>query len=1017
MLSKYCRILLSGVLFLTLGCGLKLGEKNKTANVLEIKSASCLDQSVSQLKLFFAGDATDEQVSESFMCLQDVLLAFKDKVRGQDPDSYTPAEIAGYIAKKFAKEGGGGLSSGLLVEIMKLKVILVGGEAGKLTKNEIQALSSIIARLKNDVVKLNPHMKIIVSKWKAETSPEMKEKKFLDAKAAFEGFLNRIALLLGSSGRPYELNSLLNLAIEAIKNNPTGSDTVTLINNARNFVIKFKMTLIGGSEALVDKEWVPFAKAIGEVFFQSLRFKYFFNELTEEQIAEKFKVYELVGTDVSNLLADLLIFKNVSLLKNSEIIDLLETAKPILTSLNVNAELINQVGKLKVMLLGNHEGGNGHLAWSTNDFKNLSLKLPALLKNAGTVAGNLKHLKANKVGFRKNEIKYEDFTHAENLVHAAVNEISMLIQDSYDLNDLRALAVSLSETLLKDKLKLPENFNALMEAAKSAKYTLTGDEGTVLTKQNIQLLLNVGIHGYTNYVEYTNFVGVFTLEEKEFAAAFAKVFAKIKATLGLELQLKATHMITAPEISQLVLALQTQKLLKTTFTQKSLDSLFKGLFENILNPPDNRLAKKILPGLNSQALQVISEELHFWISNQLLITALFENKAEYTKAELLTALSKKNKTASAEELTKVVTVAGLMNFNDKGYLKILTETNGLYHIKDLNNTNLTRSMARVLIRAYANDLDRATKLGGVVLEEVQFGFDQLKDFIVNLDLVDPSNTTFISSRFREANLFLGPSNGDTMASFEEINHLILHILSGKQRAATVETVALQKCLKVPNELGSKNEVGQGCLLDVYFAEENAFSDMPGFAKMKVDKDDKGELKITPEQNKTYYLSLLKAAGYVPNDKVPDEERTVMMGDANLFPHVVQYVEMIYFSHDTNHDGYLQKEEGIKAFPVFAEVMKPVQKQFSLDDKEMVGLFIWLLKKGTVFPINNMKKFAKDHECNMNNDSKTCAQDWTVNASRVDIGKIFNLIAMLTAPKPPPPPDAAASPTPGPSPSP
>ncbi len=1017
MLSKSCNISLAFVLLFTLGCGLKLGEKNKTNNVLEIKSASCLDQSLSQLNLFFAGDATDEQVSESFMCLQDVLLAFKDNVRGKEMDSYTPAEIAGYIANKFAKEGGGGLSAGLLVEIMKLKIILVGGDADKLTKNEIQALSSIIARLKNDIVKLNPHMKIISSKWKPDAQSEMKEKKFLEAKAAFEEFLNRVALLLASSGRPYELNSLLNLAIEAIKGSPTGAARVTLINNARNFVTKFKMTLIGGSEALAGKEWVPFAKTLSEVFFQSLRLKYFLNELTDEQVAEKFKVYELVGSDISSLLADLLIFKNATLLKNTEIIDLLEAAKPVMTSLAINAELINQIGKLKVMLLGNHEDGKGAQAWSIKDFKNLSLKLPVLLKNAGVLTANFKHLKTNKTGFRKNEIKYEDFSKAEALAHAAVSEISLLIQDSYDLNDLRALAVNLSESLLKGKFKLPENFAALMEVAKSAKYTLTGDVGTLLTTQNIHLLLNVGIHGFTNYVEFVNFVGVFVLEEKEFAAAFGKVFSKIKATLGLELQLKASHTITAAEISQLVLTAQNQKLLKSKFEQKSLDSLFKGLFENILNPPENRLAKKVLPGFNSLALRVVSEELHLWIANQLLITSVFENKAEYTKTELLAELTKKSRTAQAEELTKVVAVPGLMNFNDKGYLKILAESNGLYHVKDLNNTNLTRSLSRLLIRAYANDMERASKLGGILLEEFQLCFDQFKDFVVSLDLVDPSNTTFASSRFREANLFLGPSNGDTTASFEEINHLILHIISGKQRATTVGTVAMQKCLKIPNELYSKNEVGQNCLLDVYFNEDNAFADMPGFAKMKVDKDDKGELKITPEQNKTYYLSLLKAAGYVPSGKVPEEEEkeeekepTVMMGDANLFPHVVQYVEMIYFSHDSNRDGYLQKEEGIKAFPIFAESMKPVQKQFSLDDKEMIGLFIWLLKNGKVFPINNMKKFAKDHECNLNNDSKTCTQDWTVNASRVDIGKIFNLIALLTAPKPPPP-DAPPSPSP------
>lgn len=1012
MFSKIFLISLTVILFFTLGCGLKLGEKNKTENVLEVKSASCLNQSLSQLKLFFTGDATDDQVSESFICLQDVLLAFKDNVRGKDQNSYTPDEISKYLSNQFSK-GGSGLSSELLSEVMKLKVILVGGSPEKITKPEIEAIASIIARLKSDVVKLNPHMKVIVSKWVSISNTEMKEKKFVEAKAAFEGFLNRIALLLASSGRGYELNDLMNLAIEAIKAGNGSAATIKTLSNAKNVIVKFKMTLIGGTEVLVGKEWVPFVKTLGEVFFQSLRFKYFYKDLQEEQVAEKWKVYEQVVVDLSSLIQDLLTFKKSNLLLNSEIIELLNSAKPLLTNLVINAELIGQIGRLKVMLLGNHQDGQGAIAWSINDFKNLNIKIPVILRNASVVVQNLKYLKANKAAFRKNEIKYEDFNQAEGLILAAVNELSEQVQESYDLLELKSLLVNLSETLLKDSLKLPENFAAIMELVKSAKYTLTGMPGTALTRQNIQLLFNVGIHAYGNYIEYVNFVSPFTLEEKEFAYSFDKLFAKVKATLALELNLKSNHLISSEEISQLILTAQSHKFLQTKFEQKSLDSLFKALWANILNRPEERLAKKILPGLNGPALQVVSEEFHLWIENQKLITELFLNKNEYTKKDLLIELAKKTRTVNTEELNKVVVAPGLMNFNDKGYLKILTETNGLYHVKDLNNTNLTRSFSRIIIRSYANELDRINKLSGVVLDEVQFGFDQLKDFIVSLDLVDPANVLFISSRFRESNLFLAVSNGDAVASFEEINHLILHILSGIQRADSIKIVATEKCLKVKNEIISKTEFNQNCLLDLYFAEENSFAELPGFAKLKAEKDDKGELKFSPEQNKTYYLSLLKAAGYIPNDKVLEEERTVFLADANLFPHVVQYVEMIFYSYDTNRDGYLQKDEAIRAFPVFAEVMKPVQKQFNLEDKDLVGLFIWLLKKGTVFPINNMKKFVKDHECNLNNDSKTCAQDWTINATRIDIGKIFNLIAMLTAPKPPPGPEPGPNPSPGP----
>lgn len=1012
MLSRITQLTISCTFFLTLGCGLKLGEKNKTANVLEIKGASCLTKSIDQLKLFFAGDATDEQLTESLMCVQEVLLTFKDNVRGQEQNSYTPEEISKYIAAKFSKSGSA-ISTDFLVEIFKLKVLIAGGTSDKLTKAEIEALVSIIGRLKPEVVRLNPHMKVIVSKWTAPADAAMKEKKFIEAKAAFEAFLNRVALLLASTGRVYEMSDLLNLAIEAIRSGNGSADTIKLLSGAKNLTIKFKMTLIGGSEVIENKEWVPFAKTLGGVYFQALRIKYFYQDLKEEQVAEKWKVYEQVVVDVSTLAHDLLVFKNSTLLKNSEITALLEAAKPLLSELVINAELTNQIGTIKVMFLGNHADGQGAHSWSVNDFKNLNVKAPVLLKNISVVVQNLKHLKVDKTGFRKNEIKYEDFTRAEGLIKKAVFEITEQIQDSYDLVFLKNLIVVLSETLLKDSLKLPDNFAGLMAVVNAAKYTLTGEPGTLLTKLNIQLFLNVGIHAYANYVEFVNYVSVFNLEEKEFASAFDRLFKKVKETLGLELRLKANHMISSDEFSQLILTAQTHKFLKAKFDQKSLTSLFSALWENILNKPEDRLAEKSLPGLNAQALQAIGHEMHYWIENQKVIAEIFALKQEFTKAELITELSKKSRSASTDELIKVVSAPGLMNFNDKGFLKILTETNGVYHVKDLNNTNLTRSLARFVIRGYANDLDRVNRLGGVTQEELQYGFDQLKDFIVSLDLVDPVNT-FVASRFREANLFLTVSNGDKLGSFEEINHLVLHILSGISRADSLTIIAMEKCLKVKNEIISKSELGQNCLLDLYFNEENSFSELPGFAKLKVEKDDKGELKVTPEQNKMYYLSLLKAAGYIPNDKVPEEERTVRLSDANLFPHVVQYVEMIFFSHDTNRDAYLQKEEAIKAFPIFTEVMKPVQKQFSLEDKDLVGLFVWLLKKGTVFPINNMKKFVKDHECNLNQDSKTCAQDWTINASRIDLGKIFNLIALLTAPKPPAPePGPAPAPTPDP----
>lgn len=1008
MFSKTLSLTLSAIVFLTVGCGLKLGEKNKTENVAEIKSASCLRQSVEQLKTFIKGEATNEQVAESVQCLQNVLLAFKDNIRGENKDAYTPQEVGNFLSEQFLKDGTQ-FNDDLLAQIAKLKVLLVGGTEELITKSEIEAISSIIARLKPGLIKLNPHMKIVVSNWKPDNKSD-DEQKFKNAKKTFDEFLVSVAKLIASTDRGYSLGDLINLAVEIAKFTKSEDATVKKIADAKALIVEFKLTLIGGNAALRGKEWVSFARTLGEVYFQSLRFKYFYDSLKEDQVSEKWKVYENITVDVSNLIQDLLTAKNDNEISNAEILNILDAAKPVLANFSVNAELLKQVGKIKDVFFGSHQT-KADTVWTKADFATLSEKAPVLFKNIGIILKNFKYIKVDKEGYRKNQIKYEDFNKSEAAITQAVKEISEQIVNNYDLNDLKLLVVNLSETLLKDTLKLPDNFNDLMELLKSAKFTLTGQSGSQVSKANLQLLLNIGIRAYGHYVEFVNFINVFRLEEKAFIHSFDKLVSKVEQTLVLQLKLKLSHVISTAEISQLVLQAQKQKFINTKIQESTLEVALNALWSHILNTPESRLSQLAQPGLNSVVLKQLGQELHIWINNQKAVTDLFDNKAEQSKEELLKGLAVKT---GLPELKLALQAPGFMNFNDKGYLKINTETNNRYRAKDLSNSNLGLLLGRIIIRSYAEDIERVNKLTGVSLAEIQAAYAQLKHLLYDLKLVDPANQTFIESRFREANLFLAPSNGDGYASFTEIHHLILHILSGVERADSLKKIILEKCLKTENkEDVNKSLIDQTCLLDLYFNERASFDDVPAFLSMRKnapqndtinsafcakDENKESEDCKTLEMNKAYFLGLLKAAGHVEPDTEP---YTVILADANLFPHVVQYVEMIFATHDTNRDGFLQKDEALKAYPVFAETMKLLKTQFKdLDGNDFVGVFVWLLKKGTILPINNMKKFARDHVCNMDpNPPAPCAQDWTVNSSRIELGKIFNLIAAFTKPNP------------------
>jgi hypothetical protein len=275
----------------------------------------------------------------------------------------------------------------------------------------------------------------------------------------------------------------------------------------------------------------------------------------------------------------------------------------------------------------------------------------------------------------------------------------------------------------------------------------------------------------------------------------------------------------------------------------------------------------------------------------------------------------------------------------------------------------------------------------------------------------------------EANLFLSVSNGDSYASFEELHHIFLHIISGLARSKTMEP-KMAKCILEKGSAAIKSALSRNCLLQVYLEEDEAFEDLPEFLNLKTATNPDGTPMYSPESNKQYYLSLLKAAGYIPQENVPDDQQTVQLGKAELFPHVVQYVEMLFATHETNANLKLEKEEALGAFPVFKKLLWDAVIVLKLDKKlketDLPGLFIWIIKNkripnitppapGVPAPDNPLQLilFIRDPK----------QKDWGIEATRHDLGDVFNIIANAAKPKSPPPNPPPQPPSPQPTPEP
>lgn len=1029
--KKILQMVLSTALLFSLGCGLKTGEKKPEPVPAQVKSAVCLNQAITDLKIYFKGEASTAQVESSLSCLEEVFVVFKDNIRGQHKNAFTAREITTFIEMNFLNEKNtiwrknqSRFSDDFLQELMFFKVALFGGDNAVISKSEIDSIVNLVGNLKPDLVALNPDMKILTFEGVGILSAldeATKEKRFLAAKARFQNVVSKLTAEFAATNRPYQINRLLGFVTEILKFAGSQPDTIDTVQKAGSFLKNFKAHLIGSGFSLQGAEWKKLGMTLHEVYFQALRAEYFLKDLKdlgEKQTEKKWAVYEKVALDLAHLIENLLKTKETHQLTNKQMIEILQPLGVLIPKISeISEEMLDRLGDIKVTFLGDSEQGRelaldsalgsrtssdqvaGNRAWSESDFAALQRKIPVLFSSLATILNTLEALKPTGQGVEnRTGLSYVEFSEVEKKALHTVGELSQLIEMPYDLESLRQLIVLLAKGPLRGSLILPDRFEQFCVVAIAAKELLTGEGTSTVSATNLKLLLNVGARAYLNYAEYDLFLSGYatalsqaaTNLPAEFFAGLERLWPKVKTTLVTELNLRTGHVISTPEWVKFIFTLQQQNTLTTALTQNSLTQAFDALWSHLLNRPEDRLQSIFRPGFDVITLEQIAPEIETALGLQRHIAQIFSSSDRFSKDSLSTEFQNHMTREFNPGLKKALT--DMMGFlaqpisltlNDQGMLKILESSAVEYRVRDLTLSNIARVIGRLLIRSYATDMTRVTQLSAVTEEEVQVAYTQLKPLAVDLDVVDVSNNTFVKSRFLEANLFLSVSDGDKLASFKELHHLIIHIFSGFARAGEIKKDIVKNCIP-PDENGAtaikgRTKVSENCLLQQYSTHVAGFTSMPKFSEMKT--------TYTTEQVQEYALNLLKAAGHVVKD-----DGTVFMSDADLFPHVVQYIEMLYARHDTSQDGLLQKDEALAAFPIFENLLAElVQSYKQIKPEDLPGVFIYILKYGrppnpkSIGEVLKFVAFIKDKE----------QKDWTINSTRLELGKILNYIADAT----------------------
>lgn len=242
MFSRWMSPLVFGLLIVVLGslvgCDkfLKSDSKKVTDEVVQMKPEGfhCLEKWPDQVKSYIEDKLSTEETAKSFQCVQDSLQSFARLTKGQNEYFYLDSEIRHYFNRYLLKEHQ--ISENFMREIMKIKVIVVGGSPTQMTRPEIDQVIEFLSVAKTEAIELRGLWKTIffnqlaekidgemlkssLAKMKTSAEKLLENTKASDSRyewSDFRSLLNEVNLFLGDAKLLESINKWIGI-VQATK--------------------------------------------------------------------------------------------------------------------------------------------------------------------------------------------------------------------------------------------------------------------------------------------------------------------------------------------------------------------------------------------------------------------------------------------------------------------------------------------------------------------------------------------------------------------------------------------------------------------------------------------------------------------------------------------------------------------------------------------------------------------------------------------------------------------------------
>jgi hypothetical protein len=608
-----------------------------------------------------------------------------------------------------------------------------------------------------------------------------------------------------------------------------------------------------------------------------------------------------------------------------------------------------------------------------------------VMKDLKIISLNLNpHMKVISFRWQADQLERSEalktFAQAEAAIQKAAEDISPLMIQDYDLNELIVLAQEIDRFGSgSHREAFSKMANQMIPVMIATKNIIFNDWGSKVSQWREFLKFSSQFYSRYGYFDY--FVKSEDVMSGDGLASFKQLVEDTLQFVDSVLDRKELNgTVALADLSRLWGAVIKAQILPKKVTVASLDLVTAAAINKIFISPALRTSGNASMALAKETIKEIRREFEIWYQVQSWLDSQYSGKAPgigISRDDMNAAVKEAQQTQGLRELAVLVKTPEALSLDSRNRLH-LGPTPLDFSRKAMNLFNVARTSVRLAMKGYAADRLRAENLSGLTMPEAENLFLDFRPLVVELDLIDPKDDKFALDRFRDANLFTPFSNGNEMLGFGEGGDLFLMLASGIKIDSSFKAVLEKKC-SMDQRAPFKGDwlVDVSCAVSIYKAHLAAESTgLPEFLKY---------LKTLNSKNfDEVVYGLMRGAGYTgePNGKID-------LSTLGQFPQVTQYVEQVYHRFDLDRDGRFSTQEALNAYPIFRGIIT----KFSglKTDRENLAVFGYMLKFGHApTSIIDQGYFALVWA------NKDPAQDWGLSADRLKVIEILAFISKATA---------------------